>query len=738
MLEDKVFIEEQFPVSLVSKESYKERKANLGQTLTGLGKWWGRKPLILIRASITGMLMPASNDPQKDREIFLKILTMDDDGLWTRRSKSVSGGILFDWLCKTGNETLALDLFKVKNGRASWKRETSSVKRDEILQQYFFSLNYDEKLLLCDRPEQIDGPSDHAWTAINEHLETTASSLPELMQQLGEKRFGHAPRIGDAFAGGGSIPFEAARLGCEATGTDLNPAAAVLTWSGVNLIGGGEQTKASIKVALEAAYDAADKQITDWGIEHNDQGWRADAFLYCVEATCPATGYLLPLSPSWVVSEKHKSVAVLKADHDNKRYDIEIIDNADATTYEVAKKGTIQSGRMVCPETGESFSIAELRGDRRGPNGTEYGLRAWENQDVAPRLGDVFQERLYCVRWAEPYWTTNAKGGEVLKYHRHYCSVTSDDLAREKFVFELLKERFNEWQAAGIIPSLKIERGGDKTEEPIRNRGWTHWHHLFNPRQLLTNGLLQECMNGDRSVQLAAQFLGISKVADWNSRLCAWMPHPGNQKGNQTFANQALNTLFNYSCRPLSKLKDTWSSSANFTSYEVTGNCHVHTVDARQLEAENDLWITDPPYADAVNYHELSQYFLAWYEGQLPKAFPEWYADTRKALAVRGAGEDFKRSMVEVYRNLADCMPDNGLADGSVYPSRSICLGGLGYDSLGCWVASDQQLGQLLQKPQRVLRKVIMFREQSFLFSANALATWTPSTTNSSPKSKTP
>ena len=41
------FIEAQFPVSKLSKESYKERKANYSQTLTGLGKWWGRKPLIL-------------------------------------------------------------------------------------------------------------------------------------------------------------------------------------------------------------------------------------------------------------------------------------------------------------------------------------------------------------------------------------------------------------------------------------------------------------------------------------------------------------------------------------------------------------------------------------------------------------------------------------------------------------------------------------------------------------------
>ena len=78
------FIETQFPVSRLSKESYKERKSNYSQTLTGLGKWWGRKPLILCRATILGLLMPASNDPERDREIFLKILTMDREGLLRR------------------------------------------------------------------------------------------------------------------------------------------------------------------------------------------------------------------------------------------------------------------------------------------------------------------------------------------------------------------------------------------------------------------------------------------------------------------------------------------------------------------------------------------------------------------------------------------------------------------------------------------------------------------------------
>lgn len=49
----------------------------------------GRKPLILVRACILGMLMPASDDPKKDREIFLNILTMDDEGTWQRQKGNI-------------------------------------------------------------------------------------------------------------------------------------------------------------------------------------------------------------------------------------------------------------------------------------------------------------------------------------------------------------------------------------------------------------------------------------------------------------------------------------------------------------------------------------------------------------------------------------------------------------------------------------------------------------------------
>ena len=468
--------------------------------------------------------------------------------------------LTYKWLCDSGKKQEAEKYFKLKNSRVSWERATPTTKRDEILRQYFDTLSYDERLALCDRPEQLEGPSASAWAEINAHLGTRATNLQQLIDQLGHKRFGHKPRVGDAFCGGGSIPFEAARIGCEAYGSDLNPAAALLSWSNINLIGGGEKAKAEIHASQSAAFEAADSQIKQWGIEHNSEGWRADAYLYCVEAICPATGYLLPLAPSWVISEKYNVCAVLEADHKNKRYDMKIKFGADKATIAKAKKGTIQNSRMVCPETNESFSISELRGDRRIDGKTQYGLRLWDKNDLTPLPEDIFQERLYCVRWLEPYWTTNSKGEDVLKYKRHFCSPDENDLNREKKVLEILKSNFAEWQDKGYIPSRVIERGGDKTEEPIRTRGWSHWHQMFAPRQLVVNGLIAKSLDeaATSSAQKAAGLLAVGRCADWNSKMLRWVSHIQKSGGiggvNQTFSDQALNTLYNYAARSLSDL----------------------------------------------------------------------------------------------------------------------------------------------------------------------------------------
>jgi len=586
--------------------------------------------------------MPASDNPTKDREIFYKILTMDNDGLWRRKAKRLSAREIVDIL-STG-ETQGI--IECLGEAAKWCKGISKEEKERLEKLAFLRLPYEKKLEYCVRPEEIDGPSPDAWKDINAHLGTHADNLVEFFDELSIRDFGHRTRIGDCFCGGGSIPFEAARLGLDAYGSDLSPVAALLTWAAIHLVGGGPDLQEEIRRAQEEVWKKVDEQITAWGIEHDSEGNRADAYLYCVEVKSPATGLWVPLAPSWVIGERTRTIATLEKNEGRLGYDILVVQGVEEAQIEQARNGTIRNGEMICPETGQHYSIAGLRGDRRGPNGeTIYGLRLWENEDLVPRPDDVFQERLYCVRWVTP-------GGERL-----YKSVTKEDLDREAKVLTLLREHFDDWQAKGFIPSKQIPRSGDKTEEPIRERGWTYWHHLFNPRQLLLIGCFLEKASENKYFKQIV--LSIGRLADWNSRLSGWMPHAGNEKGNNTFYNQSLNTLFNYSVRPCLKNDTSWYFS-NPIIQKIQGFDSITTLDARDVGYIADLWITDPPYADAVNYHELADFFLAWYEKHLPRLFPEWYADSHAPLAVRGADEDFKRSMVDIYTNLAHHMPDDG------------------------------------------------------------------------------
>ena len=658
----KAFIETQFPIARLSAESYKERKAVSGQTLTGLGKWWGRKPLILVRACILGMLMPASDDPKKDREIFLKILTMDDDGAWQRQKGEIP--------VKAWREVAPTEIQHKYFGARGFQRGIGDEEKEFVLAEIWESLNdqqhqrlddqrkrpipdraafdslpYAERLDVCERPENISGPTPAAWDEINAYLGTNASNLPELVGQLGERSFGHTPKIGDAFCGGGSIPFEAARIGCEAFGSDLNPVAGLLTWASLNLIGGGKQVQDEVKKVQEKAFAAADRQITEWGIEHNGKGERADAYLYCIEVKPEGCDYYIPLAPSWMIAEKYRIVAIWERieGSDYLKPTVQTVSSAEFKLYKDKKGATVVDGRVVDPlDPSRSWSVEALRGPE--------GLRRWINEDVVPRPGDMFQERLYCVRWI------NSRG------ERRYAAPDDRDLEREANVLELLHQRFSEWQSEGFIPSKAIPEGGDKTEEPIRTRGWTYWHHLFTPRQLLVHGLINEIWNGlsDSTEQRVAALLALGRIANFDSKLCIWGTLQGGGIGGgvQTFSNQALNTLYNYQSRSIASIATSGLSLGSVHTQRLTGS--VELADARDINQECDIWVTDPPYADAVNYHELGDFFLAWQDKLLSLSFERWAADSRAQLAVRGDGSDFRQSMVEVYKRLTSKMPSNG------------------------------------------------------------------------------
>ena len=255
----------------------------------------------------------------------------------------------------------------------------------------FDALTYAERITHCERPENIEGPAPEAWTEINAHLGTTATSLPELVEQLGQRTFGHTPRVGDAFCGGGSIPFEAARIGCEAFGSDLNPVAGLLTWASLHLLGGGRAVQEEVMRVQAEALAEADRQVTEWGIEHNTAGERADAYLYCVEVKPEGCDYFIPLAPSWLVGENIEGRLQMAARPRLRPPPTGNTPPSQPTrvkAYKAGKDATVVNSRVIDPfDPDRSWSVEALRG--------ADGLRRWTNDDLVPRPGDVFQERLY-------------------------------------------------------------------------------------------------------------------------------------------------------------------------------------------------------------------------------------------------------------------------------------------------------------------------------------------------------
>lgn len=640
-------IERLLPAQKISAEAQKERKAGAGQTLTALGSYWkGRKPLILAKACVLGALLPATDNPEGDLEVFELLMGIADSSL-ERRLKSQR------------------DKPKLAQG------------------------SYLEKLELCKRPEECDDATLYGpiWDRVNQHLGTNAHSFPELVEQLGILRFGHRPRVGDTFCGSGQIPFEAARLGCDVYASDLNPIACMLTWGALNIVGADEATRREIEQAQREVAAAVDQEITKLGIEHDEHGNRAKAYLYCLETRCPHTGWMVPMAPSWVISKTRNVVAKLIPNYDQKRFEIEIVSGVSEAEMKAAAKGTVQDGDLVYVLDGEEYRtpIKTIRGDYRLPDGTTGNkLRRWEKHDFMPRPDDIFQERLYCIQWI----TAETLGKS--RQETFFASVTPADLERERKVEQIVRENLNPWQEAGLVPDMPIEPG-EKTDEPIRTRGWTYWHHLFNARQLLIARLI-------KAYSIPSNFILFSYLLNYFSRLCVWDVSRDNIQN--TFYNQALNTSWNYGCRAtvLAIKFLVMDFPSSICLHEKTTLCES----ALYTSSYNHIFITDPPYADAIHYHEITEFFIAWLRKNPPKEFADWVWDSRRALAIQGKGEKFRQDMIAAYTALAKHMPDNGLQivmfthqDAEVWSDMASIMWGAGLQVTAAWYIATETTSEL-------------------------------------------
>lgn len=598
-------IEKVLPVQRISVDSFKEQMAVHGKTLTALGSYWkGRKPLVLNKACVLACLLPATSDPKGDLEVFEMLMGMDDQSIRKR---------------------LQVDALHPLNAK-SYRDLALTAKRAEEM------------------PELLH---THIWDKVNAHLGTTARNYAQLVEQLGVMRFGHRPVVADTFSGSGQIPFEAARLGCDVYASDLNPIACMLTWGAMNVVGAPPERRREIEHFQRALVESTKKEIDHLGIETDGKGWRGRVYLYCLEAKCPSSGWWVPILPTLVINKKKKVIARLEPDSKNKRYEISIASNVSDAEFKSAEKGTYADQSLVHRVSGVEHrtKISSIRGDyvdsSAGGRQTKNKLRQWECSDICFRENDVFQERLFAVQWM--------KDDGSARPETKFSSVTSDDLRREEIVKDFVQRNLSDWQKNGWVPDIRIEPG-DKTDEPIRTRGWTYWHHLFNPRQLLTAALVRKHAR-DFSI------FGLTQLLNRNSRLSHW----DFNDVKAVFYNQALNTFYSYGCRGIAYsaglLTDVPKSFPLNKTQSVEIACHP----ASELKKVVDIFITDPPYGDAVKYEEILEFFIAWLKKNPPQSFGNWIWDSRRALAIKGEDHDFKLSMVSAYRRMAECMPDNGI-----------------------------------------------------------------------------
>ena len=395
------------------------------------------------------------------------------------------------------------------------------------------------------------------------------------------------------------------------------------------------------------------------GVERDDRGWRGRAYLYCLEVRCPQSGWMVPVLPTLVISEGHRVVARLVPDPVRKRYDISI-EYVDAARWPEEKKRAEAQGTL--PRVGKGTLVhspdgitayrtrmSTIRGDYRDEQGNNRNrLRPWEKEDIVPRPEDILQERLYCVQWIR-------ETEEAGRAESQFRAVTEADLERERRVTEYVRAHLADWEAAGLLPDMKIE-AGQETNRLLRERGWTHWRHLFNPRQLLAGAILRRHMTAE-----TAPF--VMNALNWNARLSVWNKASAAGGGGivqNVFYNQALNTQNNYGCRGSAYLGNVVEGRMSPCPLPEGVAAEVLNRPAEQWEEEYDFCVTDPPYGDAVNYEEIYEFFIAWMRRNPPEEFRGWVWDSRRALAVKGTGEGFRKGMVRAFRRLAEHMSSGG------------------------------------------------------------------------------
>ncbi len=538
-----------FPIAEVSRHAVAENSIRRGHPKT-LHLWWARRPLASSRAVLLALLWPDPCDSLCPAEFKAK----------ARELLPQVGG------CNPGttDEDLRNALLKFIADFANW-----------------------------------ENASQRTYLKVSRALVKSAH---------GEE----APLVVDPFAGGGSIPLEALRLGCDAFASDLNPVACLILKVMLEDIPrhGPKLAEELRHVAVEIKRQA-EKELSDL-YPRDPDGAMPIAYLWARTVRCesPNCGAEIPLVRSFWLCKKAKRRRAL-------RYRVvRPAGGPPFLTFEVFEPkiekevagGTVSLARATCAACGGVLPPERVRSQLTLQRG---GADIIFDAD-GRRIGGALLLSVVTMR--------------TPSLERQYRLSTEVDYG----VARVAQQRAEE-SDPGRFPDEPIVQEKVSKNSPFRMHlyGCRGFGDLFNARQKVALATLQSALqNCSKSREEKALFaLGLGKaIRHWNA-FAKW--HRGSETVAGSFALQAISMSWDYpEMSPFADyaggLDDSLTDvigAAGGVSLGATHPGQVELLDACEQTLPDGAaacWFTDPPYYDAIPYSDISDAFYAWHKRTLP------------------------------------------------------------------------------------------------------------------------
>lgn len=475
-------------------------------------------------------------------------------------------------------------------------------------------------------------------------------------------------KVLDCFAGGGAIPLEALRLGCDVTAMDLNPVAylrekCVLEYP--QLFGHGPG----------GSNPLADDFVRwgNWVRKHVEpdlhklfpakNGKRPATYFWArtMECSNPSCRAEIPLLSSfWVANSSRRKVWV-EVQARTGHIDLKVRLEPPPEGLDLAA-GTVRSSSVVCPACGNTVAAREVR---------RYGKEKG------------FGRLLYAVMELEG-------GTRAYRDPRNDEKKGADELAQA-----LLGQLEDLPDGSSPLPDEEIAKNGTRIHRCFAY-GYDTWTSLFNERQLYVLStlcravqeahaeMISEGMPEDRARALAT-YLGllVDKVADYNSAFTTWRTTA--EASRSTFPRQRISMAWDYvETDPFHAGGGIWSAHIRWIELAIrhcssTGQraASVERGDAQQLpfaDGTFDAVVVDPPYYDAIQYADLSDFFYVWLKRSIGHLYPDVFStplapkrqeivenNAPKASEAHVSPEEFDRRMAKALRELRRVVKPDGV-----------------------------------------------------------------------------